>query len=95
MVHYEVMDRQHGIDLYRRYGDRQWRCVRHSQPDEVLSPQNRTRITEVVSRQAQNGRYFGNWGFLSGLGYKVFADDLPPGTVLRVTAEIILPEAKP
>jgi hypothetical protein len=92
MVHYEVMNRQHGIDLYSRYGDGKWRCVRHSQTEEVLTPQNRKRVTEIVSREESTGRYFGHWGFLKGLGYKVFADDLPPGTRLRVTAEVTLPE---
>jgi hypothetical protein len=30
-------------------------------------------------------------GFIYGSGYKAFADDFPEGTILRITAEIILP----
>lgn len=92
--HFEVMDRAHGITLDQRYGAKKWRCVRHSQPDEMLSLTNMTRMVEVVSREEPHGRYFGNWGFVSGPGFKVFARDFPPGTKLRVTAEIILPEGE-
>jgi len=81
---YGLLDRHHG------YG--RWRCVRHTQPDDVLSTTNRVRVWEDTSDQRPHGRFFSNAGFISGPGFKVFAKDFPPGTRLRVTAEIILPE---
>lgn len=37
------------------------------------------------------GLFFGNQGFVYGPGFRAFAKDFPAGTVLRVTAEVILP----
>lgn len=90
---YEADTRAESIEQQKRYGNGRWRCVRHSQSDEVLSATNPIRTTEVVSRQEKHGRYFGYFGFVHGPGFKAFADDFPPGTLLRVTAEIVLPAA--
>lgn len=68
-----------------------WRCVRHTHEDEVLSAENPKRITEQAVRQEDYGRYWGSSGFVYGPGFKAFAKDFPPGTILRVTAEVILP----
>jgi hypothetical protein len=92
---WEVFDRQHRISLDQRFGAGKYRCVRHSQPDQVLSAERRILTHEVTSRQEQSGRYFGHSGFVSGPGFKVFAEDFPPGTTLRVTAEIVLPSDTP
>jgi hypothetical protein len=89
--YYRASTRKDEADLYRRYGNKQWRCVRHTNPDEVLSETNSKRTFEIASREAPHGRYFGNFGFVSGPGFKAYAKDFPVGTILRVTAEVIPP----
>lgn len=71
---------------------RQWKCCRHSGGVAVLSPQNRSSVYESMLETKSYGKFFGSGGFVHGPGFKVFAEDFPDGTVLRVTAEIILPE---
>jgi hypothetical protein len=88
---WDVIDQQHRISLDQHFGAGKYRCVRHSQPDQVLSAESRILTHEITSRQEPSGRYFGHSGFVSGPGFKVFAEDFPPGTTLRVTAEIVLP----
>lgn len=92
---YEYANLAEARRLQSDYGGGKWRCVRHTKPDEVLSVTNLRRTYEITSRQETYGRFFGHWGFTSGPGFKVFAKDFPPGTVLRVTAEIIMPTGEP
>jgi len=95
---YESHTRADQANLYRKYGNGQWKCVRHSRPDEVLSLDNLKRVDDTVSvrRFSDSGHdiglYFGHFGLVTGPGFKAFAKDFPEGAVLRVTAEIILPE---
>lgn len=91
IAHYECRTRKEQADLYRSYGDGKYRCVRHAQPDELLSASNLTRSVEIVSRQEDHGRYWGHSGFIYGPGFKAFAQDFPAGTTIKVTAEIVLP----
>jgi len=89
-ANYESFTRAEQAETQRRYYGK-WRCARHSQPQEVLSPTNRKIIHEEVSRQEPHGLYWGHSGFQYGPGFRAFAKDFPAGTVLRVTAEIIVP----
>lgn len=102
---YESHTRAEQTDLHKRHGNKQWRCVRHSQPDEVLGTKNPVVVAELVSGEiiSKSGGSLGLYwkrssvsdhgrGFVFGEGFKAFAKDFPEGTVLRVTAEIILPE---
>ncbi|TCL70596.1 hypothetical protein [Rhizobium sp. BK251] len=95
---YEADNRQHYIDLDRRYGNGQYRCVRHSQPDSVLSLDNIKIVDEMTVFEQPHGLYWGkesaSSGFAHGPGFKAFATDFPPGTRLRVTAEVILPDGE-
>ena len=97
VANYSYSTRAEQTESYKRHHKTPWRCVRHSQPHEVLSESNPVRISEIVSKRlftesgADIGLYFGKFGFMSGLGFKVFAKDFPEGTKLRVTAEIIMP----
>lgn len=75
----------------KNYQGGKWRCTRHSRPDEVLSADNPETRVELVSRQESYGRYFGSSGFVHGPGFKLFANDFPPGTKLIVTARVELP----
>lgn len=86
-------DLVNSYELKSYSGDKGWRCVRHSQPNEVLSEENLETRAEVVSREESHGRFFGNQGFIYGLGFKAFAKDFPPGTKLIITARIELPAA--
>lgn len=92
---YEADNRKHSTELYARYGNGQWKCARHSQPNEVLSADNSKTVDEMKVFEEKHGLYWGKdkaWsGFTSGPGFKAFAEDFPVGTILRVTAEIILP----
>lgn len=94
---YEVDNRNHAIDLDRQYGNGKYRCIRHSQPNSVLSAENNRIVDELTIFQEKYGQFWGKErafnGFAHGPGFKAFADDFPAGTILRVTAEIILPAA--
>ena len=94
-VRYEAERRADYINLQSRYGNGQWRCVRHSQPDEVLSTSNTKTVHELFTIPSNGTMFWGKekaWnGFSHGPGFKAFAEDFPEGAMLRVTAEIILP----
>lgn len=75
----------------KHYSGGRWRCIRHTKPNEVLSPENPETRAELVVEQKPYGRYFGNFGFVSGPGFKVFASDLPEGAKVIVTATLVLP----
>lgn len=72
----------------------EYRCVRHTRPQEVLSQEN-TATEKVLTavRGAGGNLYFGGFGFVHGPGFKVFADDFPEGARLIVSARIELPNA--
>ncbi len=53
---YEADNRSHYMDLSNRYGNGKWRCVRHSQPDQVLSETN-SKTTETL-RVIKSGEHF-------------------------------------
>jgi len=88
---YEYYDRAEARRQWERYGNGKYRCVRHSQPDEVLSEANAKLTRDLVNEERNGHLYFGYSGFAHGPGFKAFSADFPAGTVLRVTAEIILP----
>lgn len=93
-ANYRCDNRREVADLQRRYHPDKWRCVRHTKPDEVLSESNLVKTAEFQVFELPNGRYWGDAekvgsGFVYGPGFKAYADDFPPGTRLRVTAEII------
>lgn len=92
---YAADTRKEQSAIFDRLGNGKFRCVRHARPDEVLSAANPKRVTDMASRQEPYGRYWGNSDFVYGLGFKAFAGDFPAGTIIRVTAEIILPAEAP
>lgn len=97
---YTYSNRKELIDLEKRYGQEKWRCVRHTKPEDVLSIQNRKTQVDVLAAKSKKypemNHLFWNdgSGFIFGTGYQAYADDFPEGTILRVTAEIILPDEK-
>jgi hypothetical protein len=75
-----------------------WLCVRHTEPDEVLSAANPTTSQVLVSVELEHGRFWRKEGqervvsgFVFGNGYKAYAKDFPPGTRLIVTATLEFP----
>lgn len=97
-VTYRYQTRRDLVESFeqKHYSNGRWLCMRHSRPDELLTPQNRTTRVEWTIEEKPHGRYFnGNAGFVSGPGFKVFAADLEPGTKLIVTTEIVAPETPP
>lgn len=97
VARYEADRRADYIDLERRYGNGKWRCVRHTRPDEVLSANNPIIVHEMKTMPAHSTLFWGidapSNGFAHGPGFKAFAEDFPEGTVLRITAEVIVPPA--
>jgi hypothetical protein len=85
--------------IQRRYYPDKWRCLRHNNPDSVLAIENLIRTTEyrndvVISERGNDiiGLFWnGKSGFEFGPGFKAWSKDFPEGTILRVTAEILLP----
>lgn len=73
----------------------EYRCVRHTKPDEVLSASNLQVEWSAVSAATIPGlpdRFWGHSGFLHGPGFKAFANDFPEGTRLVVVARIEIPD---
>ncbi|MEU6206378.1 hypothetical protein ABZ814_22670 [Micromonospora musae] len=105
VAHYEYDSQRDRADADRYRQRCPWRCYRHSNEDEVLSPTNpeRTAVVTAVKVDYGHGPLPGlSWraegassgsGLISGPGFKAIASDLPEGTRLIVTARIELPEA--
>lgn len=92
VANYEVHSNDEARRLYAAEGNGKYRCVRHTRMEEVLSASNSRRTVDLANEQKENGCYWGGGsGFTYGPGFKAFAKDFPPGTILRVTAEVILP----
>ena len=95
---YSYKNRKEYSNLEQEYGRGKWRCVRHTNPDEVLSKTNLKRQTILVCGKSK--KYPGledlfwndGFGFDYGSGYKAYANDFPEDTKLIITVEIVLPE---
>ena len=97
-AHFEA-DNAKDEERIRRSEVGKWKCVRHYAANEVLSKDNRTTTVRLVAGKSKKypelkDLFWGDGsGFTHGDGYKAFAKDFPEGTVLEVTARIILPSA--
>lgn len=92
--------RQDEREARERYNRNPWRCARHTNPERVLTPDSPVRLTELEARPTERLPDTLFWhgegptsGFRYGPGFKAFARDFPPGTRLRITAEILPPVA--
>ncbi|HEY9413278.1 MAG TPA: hypothetical protein VIQ30_00840 [Pseudonocardia sp.] len=104
-AYYEYDSQRERAEAEKRRRDHPWRCYRHSNEDEVLSPENPERTAVLTAVKSEfGGRVLPGlfWraegasassGRISGPGFKAIAGDLPEGTRLVVTARIELPEA--
>jgi hypothetical protein len=97
MGFYSYQNRKEYLNLESKYGQGKWQCVRHTQPNEVLSKENlKTQKTVICGRSKtypdlKELFWDDGSGFIYGTGYKAFANDFPEGTKLIITAEIIIP----
>ncbi|ANN66441.1 hypothetical protein [Bordetella bronchialis] len=80
-----------GSHEFKWYSGGKWKCSRHDKPNEVLGLDNLETRYECVSREESHGRYWGNFGFMFGPGFKAWPKDFPAGTKIIVTARIELP----
>lgn len=88
--------REYGIHEYERASEprvKNWLCYRHRNPEQLLSDDNRKRVTvlTVEARDDISGKHFfnGKNGTVSGPGFKAIAEDFPVGTKLVITAELV------
>ena len=80
---------------YARLARQEWRCVRHTRPEEVLSAENPRREVVYENVQLDCGLFWqGRSGFVYGPGFKAYSEDFPVGTKIRVIAEIVPAEGK-
>jgi hypothetical protein len=96
--HIECVTRADYNEMDKRYSGGKWRCTRHMDLGQVLSIESPKRMVEMTSTRAISehtgssiGLFWNRQGFVSGPGFKAWANDFPEGTILRVTAEVILP----
>lgn len=81
---------------------REWKCVRHSSPDETLGAGNMARTCVLVNVRMPYGLFWreegatvGGGGFVHGPGFQAFAADFPEGAKLTVTATVSPPARDP
>lgn len=102
------------FDSQREYSDflkhkhAPWRCVRHTNPEEVLSDSNTTATQVLIASRVPSRAHAGfldglfwcaegkpaSSGFLYGPGFKAYASDFPEGAKLTITARIEFPEPR-
>jgi hypothetical protein len=77
---------------------RGWKCPRHAHPERFLSPTNLVRTTRLhCGTLSDSGVLYwqeARGGYISGPGFSAEASDFPEGTILEVTARVILPAPK-
>lgn len=82
-------------DLSSSFAQRhEYRCVRHTAPNEVLGSECQsieTVLTSQSSDQAPGLYWNGRSGFVHGPGFKAWAKDFPEGTRLVLTVRVELP----
>lgn len=74
-----------------------WLCLPHQQPERVLAPENPKTVKEHTNQfgdgLTKDKRFWdGREGLITGPGFLAYAEKCPPGTILRITAELIFPE---
>ena len=86
--------REYGVIEYERKTDKRvtdWRCFRHRNPEQLLTPDSPERVVTVVveAREDINGKHFfdGRHGIITGPGFKATAEDWPVGTVFTITVK--------
>jgi hypothetical protein len=88
--------REYALYEYTRKTDprvKDWRCARHTRPEEVLTI-GASRTTTLTVVELSHGKFWradgksAGSGFTYGPGYRAFAGDFPAGTRLVVSVQI-------
>jgi hypothetical protein len=88
--------------LCREQRQRPWKCSRHRNPEQVLTPANTTRTVVLIADRSKrfpdltqlfwrvDGDADVGSGYLFGPGFSAHADDFPKGSrlVITVTADL-------
>lgn len=89
-------DYQDAISEYKN-----WKCLRHSDysKNRIMSLESPKKEKILINTKSKTNEYL-FWaneegklgsGFQSGPGFQIWSKDFPEGTILKVTAEVILP----
>lgn len=94
----------YSYDTMKEYNEgakrhKEWTCLHHRNPEKILSTEMVLISTEVIvqkGRRDEDGQYFtfpsgDQNGVLSGHNFRAWAKDFPIGTIIRITAEVELP----
>lgn len=86
----------------QRWRERPYRCMRHSNVDQLLTPTALSRTCVLVARRRDADRpdspmywHIGDkheGAYVRGPGHLAYAEDFPEGTVLVITADIGIPD---
>jgi hypothetical protein len=91
--------RKRHIEAYSKYNG--WKCLEHKYPERNLTPTNRKIICEITAKVPEGWRHSPKlfWhggritsGYASGEGWQANSDNFPEGSIIRITAEVILPD---
>ena len=84
-----------------------WKCSRHRNPEELLTPTNRERTRVLIADRSKrfdlpNSLFWreesaddAGSGYTFGPGFSAHADDFPKGARIVITARVELPEVTP
>ncbi len=97
--HHEATSRAESVRIHQTTG-KWWKCDEHRALEERLLPTRIEIVTRLTSRPSegcgdalfwkQDGKLNG-FGYAHGDGYHARTQDFPAGTILEVTARVILP----
>lgn len=81
--------------IHRTYSP--YKCFRHSNKATWLTPEDRSRTTELTVAARSHGLYFEpiSNGYTHGPGFNAYASEFPAGTRIIVTATALLPDEVP
>jgi hypothetical protein len=99
---YDYSSRADYARLHREQVERPWKCTRHRNPEQVLTPTNTTRTVVLTAEKSKRfpdlTKLF--WregddadvgsGYTFGPGFRAHADDFPEGSrlIITITADV-------
>ena len=79
-----------------------WKCLRHDQPEKLLSPTNLQTVHTEICVRTEHGQFWQEdgatrpgSGFAHGPGFRIYAQDVPVGARIVITATLEMPAAQP
>lgn len=93
VAHYRYDTKRDLVQSFELKHRATYKCVRHSKGAGVLTSQNlRAEWISAPSDERPYGRFWGSHGVLIGHGYYASAKNFPPGTRVKITAEVLPPD---